>query len=82
MSESLVAVFVSRGRSVCTGHGPSLDRHEPGSQVQLPHDEAGRLRKMGFVQDEQPVLMPPTTPNSAGIGPVGPKTAQGLVYRR
>jgi hypothetical protein len=82
MSESPVTVFVSRGRSVCTGHGPSLDRHEAGSEVRLSPDEAERLRALGFVQDTPPVLTLATAPNPAHIGPAGPVNVQGPVYRR
>jgi hypothetical protein len=84
MSESLVAVYVSRGRTVTTGSWPALNRHGPGSQVQLPIEDAVRLRAGGFVQDKPPILNPSaTTPNPAAIGHVDPNiNAQGPTYRR
>ncbi len=83
MSESLVAVFVSRGRSVWTGTWPSPERHGPGTKIELPTEEVARLRKLGFVQEKAPFLSPPTTPNPAHIGPVSPNVSvQGPVYRR
>jgi hypothetical protein len=83
MSESLVSVYVARGRTVTTGSWPSPDRHGPGTKIELPIADAARLRAGGFVQNTAPILDPQTTPNPAHIGPVSPNiNAPGAVYRR
>jgi hypothetical protein len=81
MSE-LISVYVSRGRTVATGSWPALDRHGPGMKLELPIEDAARLRVGGFVQDTPPILTPPTAPNPAHIGPAGPVNVQGPIYRR
>jgi hypothetical protein len=81
MSEPLVSVFVARGRIVCTGNWPSLDRHWPGSKIELQHEEAYRLRRLGFVQDTAPVLTPATAPNPAQVGAQNAHV-QGPTFRR
>jgi hypothetical protein len=72
-------LYVARGRTVQLGAAS----YSPGATLSLPPDEAARLVKLGFLQEDPPVLpVPETVPNPAAIGLQNPNIVQGPAYRR
>jgi len=69
------SLFVSRGRTVVIAGRAYV----PGELAPIPADDVDRLRTLGFVSDQPPVLAPPTGANPAAIGIRG--FAQGPNFR-
>jgi hypothetical protein len=76
-TDTNVTAYVCRGRTVMTSDGPQ----GPGTELNLPVEEARHLMKLGFLQASLPVLLPPAEYNPAGVGLQAGTMLQGPKFR-